>query len=141
MLTATLFRPQFVHNGELYNLVCGDGQVFLERMDFGGKILDCFNLGHFFQRGIGIWNGALLTVEDGYLWQWTPCSPWTPSTHKVLPKVLQRGIKAMMMVASRKGLVGSLPKDILFVVFQFYASSPYNSNRKRIKRRHFASTC
>ena len=75
-----------------------------------------------------VWRGALFSGGDDQVIQWTPFIVWSPSTHKQFSSSLRQGIKTMMMIASKKNdLFQALPKDILFVTFQFYADT---SNRE-----------
>jgi len=50
---------------------------------------------------------------------------WSPNTHKQFPEPIKQEINAMMMVAwtSECGsLLGTLPRELLFVIFQFVAT-------------------
>lgn len=47
---------------------------------------------------------------------------WKPSSHRDFPSDTRKQIRAVMMLSRRSGLIQSLPKDVLFIVFKCVAS-------------------
>ena len=111
-----------VFNGELYS---ASNDKTVKRWTLDGSLVQEYK-GHTARVStVVVWRGALFSGgQDKQMIQWTPFVVWSPSTHKQFSSSLKQGIKTMMMIASKKNdLFQALPKDILFITFQFYADT------------------
>ena len=112
-----------VFNGELYS--ASDDKT-VKRWSLDGSLVQEYKGHTHWVKTVVVWRGALFSGgQDEQMIQWTPfVVAWSPSTHKQFSSSLRQGIKTMMMIESKlKDLFQVIPKDILFITFQFYAST------------------
>jgi WD40 repeat protein len=100
-------------------LVCGCSDRILLWISMEGEIIK--RLGTVEDPvSITVWKGALFTRDKHTIYQVTPFSEWKPKNHKCFSSQIRKGIKAMIL--SSGSFVPMLPQEILFMIFQFYAS-------------------
>ena len=115
-----IIRTMLEHDNMIY---CGLTSGRVATLGLDGKWIQDF-CGHNEQvEDLVIWRGALFSGSENLI-QWTPFYIWNPSRHKFFPQSIKQAIKIMMILVHSRHFPyqALLPVDILFVVFQFFAS-------------------
>jgi len=79
------------------------------------------------------WSGLYVTLDKSNSIV-KICIPqlWKPSNHRLLPRTVQRQIKAIMILSRRRNSVLCLPKDILYYLFHLVCMDCYNARKIQI---------
>jgi WD40 repeat protein len=125
-------RCLLVFNGELYS---GSDDKSVKRISLEGQLLEEYKGHTDCVTAITVWRGALFSGGmDKKVIQWTPFHLWSAVRHKEYSPSIKEGIKTMMMLASSNHFPShAIPTDVLFIIFQFFASPPTLQKKRTLK--------
>lgn len=117
-----------VHNGELYS---ASYDTTVKRCSLEGTVMQEYKGHTDWVYTLAMWRGTLFSGgSDDRIIQWRIPPPlWSTSTHKMFSVEVQNGVKTMMLLVLKQHIPAqTLPTEILFVIFQYYASWSIGKN-------------